>query len=124
MAMPSRRVWFRRRQRDEPKASPLQEEAWEAAIALYRAENCRYFRVSDVLPIYGCLCDYARGRPIDMRTRRLAERHLLVLRETAERVEEDVRGPLPEDWIKAKADLARVIEVFDKVTGGQLPARP
>jgi hypothetical protein len=116
--------WFWRKRREEPTASPLQEEAWDAAIELYRAENCRYFRVSDILPIYGCLCDYARGVPIDMRTRRLAERHLLVLTATAERVEADVRGPMPEDWEQAKAALGRVIDVFGRITGGQLPARP
>ncbi len=124
MAKPGRRGWFRRRRLEEPKPSPLQQEAWDAAIALYRTENCRYFRVSDILPIYGCLCDYSRGRPIDMRTRRLAERHLIVLCETADRVEADARGPLPEDWERAKAALARVLEVFDKITGGQAPARP
>lgn len=124
MAKPGRQGWFRRKRREEPQATPLQEEAWAAAIALYRAENCRYFRVSDVLPVYGCLCDYARGLPIDMRTRRLAERHLIVLSDTARRIEEDARAPLPEDWDRAKADLARAIEVFNKITGGQPPARP
>jgi hypothetical protein len=91
---------------------------------LYRDENCRYFRVADILPVYGCLCDYALGRGMDFRSRRLAERHLAVLTETARRVEADAKTALPESWQRAKQALAAAIEVFRQITAGQQPGRP
>ena len=91
---------------------------------LYRDENCRYFRVADILPVYGCLCDYALGRGMDFRSRRLAERHLAVLTETARRVEADAKTALPESWQRAKQALAAAIEVFRQITAGQQPGWP
>jgi hypothetical protein len=105
-------------------AQPLQQQAWQAAMDLYRDENCRYFRVADILPVYGCLCDYALGRGMDFRSRRLSERHLAVLTETARRVEADAKTALPESWQRAKQALAAAIEVFRQVTAGQQPGRP
>jgi hypothetical protein len=106
-----------------PDAQPLQQEAWKAALDLYRDENCRYFRVADILPIYGCLCDYALGRGMDVRAQRVAERHLAVLTETARRVEVDAKSELPEAWSRVKQALAQAIQVFRKITASQRPAR-
>jgi hypothetical protein len=105
-------------------AQPLQQQAWQAAMDLYRDENCRFFRVADILPVYGCLCDYALGRGMDFRSRRLAERHLAVLTETARRVEADAVAALPDSWQRAKQALAAAIGVFSQITAGQQSGRP
>ena len=107
--------WFRKKKEEPPAPKPpWADEAWEAATDLYRTENARWFTTSDVLPVYGCLTDYAQGKRPDPRGKSLARKHLIELEHQARRIEAEAIEDLPDDWRQAKAALQRARQVFDK----------
>jgi len=106
--------WFKRGKREGPSKPPWADEAWQAAEDLYRTENARWFSTADILPVYSCLVDYAQGKRPDPRAKSLAGQHLGELEGQARRIEAEAKEPLPEDWQRAKAALARAREVFNQ----------
>jgi hypothetical protein len=110
-------------QRREDGHTSLRDAAWEAAQELYRDQNCRWFRISDLLPIYGFLCDFARGKPLDPRAERIAARSIQVLKSTVIRIERDARVELPPEWEDAKKSLSKAEETFLAITQPHLTFR-
>lgn len=101
---------------DEPPISPLRERAREAADAIYCDNSARWFPTHEVSPIYSFLYDHYRGRPEDVRLRRLAEESLARLHDLARRLEESAVSALPPEWDQAKAALTAASEVFEAIT--------
>jgi hypothetical protein len=102
--------------RQRLRRASLPDAAWDAAQELYRDENCRWFRISDLLPVYGFLCDFARGKPADARAERIARKSLQALKLAAIRVERDARLEMPPEWEEAKRSLTQAEAIFLAIT--------
>jgi hypothetical protein len=112
-----------RLQRQELRRTTLRDAAWEAAQELYQDQNCRWFRISDLLPVYGFLCDFTRGKPLDPRAQRIAARSIQALKSAVIRVDRDARVELPPEWEEAKKALRRAEEIFLAITQPHLTFR-
>jgi len=106
--------WFKKRKPEPPSKPPWADEAWQAAEELYRTEHARWFRTSDVLPVYGCLTDYAQGKRPDPRAKSLAAKHLAELERQARAIESQAIEQLPDEWQHAKAALQRARDIFKR----------